>query len=412
MTSRKFLPLSGRLIRRTVLLALLCMVVVLGIQAFFLQQQSKPRYENLVEEVGSTNMALLAVALWDIELAAVQAQVQTIAKRPEIGFVRVRAASGQRFEAGAPELAAQKPTHVMPITAPGSAMVLGQLELTGNPHYLVDGIKMAALRVLLGYGGFTVVICLLMAVMLRRDLQQPLEKMARFASELTPQQLMTPLVLDRPHHEHVDEIDLMAEGFAKLQAGLREHITRLDGLVAERTTQLEKLVKEIQLLSITDALTGVYNRRSIDERLPVEVERARRYAHPLTLMFTDLDHFKQINDTFGHVVGDTVLREVAHYLQSQLRQGVDWIARYGGEEFLIVLPETGLDAAVDAANRLRAGIETLCIAAEGDVHLSVKVSFGLTSYREGEAVDALLARVDALLYRAKTEGRNRVVAEA
>src|SRR5690606_22543076 len=112
-----------------------------------------------------------------------------------------------------------------------------------------------------------------------------------------------------------------------------------DQTVEERTRQLNDLVNEIQRLSITDALTGCYNRRLIEQRLPAEMERSRRYRRPLAVVFVDIDHFKPINDRWGHAAGDEVLREIGRRLLGAVRSQIDWIARYGGEEFLIVLPE-------------------------------------------------------------------------
>jgi len=345
---------------------------------------------------------------------------------------------------------------------------VGTLELVGDPQYLRDTVVHNALQVLLGYGLFTAVVCVLIAVLLRRELHRPLQGMAQFAAQLTPDRLMAPLEIARvPRQGHRDEIDVLAEGFGKLQAGLRGHIANLDSLVAERTRQLEELVQEIHRLSMTDALTGVYNRRSIDERLPSEVERAQRYGRPLAVLFVDLDHFKQINDTHGHPVGDVVLRHMAQRVRETLRGGVDWMARYGGEEFLVVLPEptleaagapaeplrqcypadsdhaawarrgrgalrggvdwlagyggeeflvvrpgTTLEAAVATAERLRECIAAESVEAAGGLVLRVTSSFGVTVCRPGEDSERLLSRVDVLLYEAKLDGRNRVAFSA
>ena len=138
----------------------------------------------------------------------------------------------------------------------------------------------------------------------------------------------------------------------KLQTALHEHIHNLDDLVNERTAQLEKLLEEIRHLSVTDGLTGCYNRRALQDKLPEEIERAQRYHRPLAVVFMDIDHFKQFNDQHGHQLGDEVLRSAAKHVAGTLRQGVDWIARYGGEEFVLVLPETPLEAAIAIAHRL------------------------------------------------------------
>lgn len=409
MTSYKFRSIAAGLIRKTVGAAALCVVIALGLQTAYLWSQHRARLGEVVEMIGSTQVPLLGVALWDIEPRAVQLQIKAIANWPEIGFVRLRATTGQVFEGGDISLANSPPTQVLDIPAPQGKLPVGQLELVADPQYLRDTMLRNTMPVLLGYAMLTTVVCLLMAYLLRRELQRPLQGMARFAAELTPERLMTPLELQRQARPgRVDEIDVLAEGFGKLQAGLRGHIANLDGLVAERTEQLEQLVEEIHRLSMTDALTGAFNRRSIDERLPSEVERAHRYERPLSVMFVDLDHFKQINDSHGHPVGDAVLRHMAQTMRQSLRGGVDWMARYGGEEFLIVLPETELASAVAAAERLREHLALEPVVCGEGLNLRVTSSFGVTACRPDEDSEALLARADALLYDAKLGGRNRV----
>lgn len=404
-----FRPISARLIRRIVLLSALCGACVLALQTWFLWQQHHQRLLAVVETVGDTHVPLLGVALWDIEPQAVMLQVRAIASWPEVGHVRVRAATGQVFEGGDTTLAAVPHSHMVDIPAPRGGPPVGRLELVADPAHLRAVVVRNALQLLLGYGVLVTALCVLIAVMLRRELQTPLESMARFAAELTPDELTRPLQVARsPRRDRVDEIDVLADGIGKLQAGLRGHIANLDELVAERTAQLEQLVEEIHRLSMTDALTGAYNRRSIDERLPSEVERAHRYGRALSVLFVDLDHFKQINDTHGHAVGDAVLRHMVALVREQLRSGVDWIARYGGEEFLVVLPETGLESAVATAERLRERIAVEVIALEGGLHLAVTSSVGVTACRDGDDSDSLMARADALLYEAKLAGRNRV----
>jgi diguanylate cyclase (GGDEF)-like protein len=124
----------------------------------------------------------------------------------------------------------------------------------------------------------------------------------------------------------------------------------------------------------------------------------------------DIDHFKRINDTWGHQTGDRALIEVSTFLRSAVRQDIDWVARYGGEEFLIVLPETSTTAAATFAERLRGNLENLHIGNDGRT-IRVTASFGLATLRtdNDEAPHALLGRADALLYKAKQSGRNRIV---
>jgi two-component system cell cycle response regulator len=165
----------------------------------------------------------------------------------------------------------------------------------------------------------------------------------------------------------------------------------------------------LEALAHTDPLTDVLNRRALTERLANELDRARRYNSMVALLMVDLDHFKRINDTHGHLVGDDVLMEVATMLQHAVRS-VDVVARYGGEEFVIVLPETAEPGAVAFAERIRERVEAHPFATDDGATLRLTASLGVAAF-PGTGVDSvedLFQRADQALYRAKAEGRNRV----
>jgi len=160
---------------------------------------------------------------------------------------------------------------------------------------------------------------------------------------------------------------------------------------------------EVERLMLIDPLTGVANRRLLIARIDEEVARAHRYQRPLTLVFFDADHFKRINDSFGHVVGDKVLVLVAEMLRAGVRE-CDLLGRYGGEEFVVLLIETGLEAALKLAERMRTAIGGHELA---EVPGGITVSAGLAELRQGESAETLLMRSDRALYQAKESGRNR-----
>ena len=166
--------------------------------------------------------------------------------------------------------------------------------------------------------------------------------------------------------------------------------------------------------AITDGLTGLYVRRFTLHRLREELRRARRYSNQLSVVMCDIDHFKRVNDTWGHPAGDAVLIRVAEIINAQLRVEVDVAGRYGGEEFLLVLPETRLSSAVVAAERLRAVIESTDIPVSKEETIRVTMSFGIAQFdvESGEGADAVIARADAALYESKAGGRNCVTAHA
>lgn len=188
---------------------------------------------------------------------------------------------------------------------------------------------------------------------------------------------------------------------------LRQEQEVLEQLVSERTAALEQSVKRAELLALTDSLTGVLNRRAFFESGEQELNRARRYQTPLAMVMIDLDMFKQINDNHGHATGDRVLVAAIDALQSMTRTA-DLFGRIGGEEFAILMPQTGLQAATDLAERLRVTLDTLEIRV-GELTLNVTASFGVAAIDvSNESLAEAMGRADAALYRAKARGRNCV----
>jgi two-component system cell cycle response regulator len=183
--------------------------------------------------------------------------------------------------------------------------------------------------------------------------------------------------------------------------------------VIQRAQMVESTMADnarLEQLAQTDPLTQLLNRRALTERITAEMERALRYDSTLALLMIDLDHFKKVNDTYGHLVGDDVLRDVGQLLSDTIR-GSDIVARYGGEEFLVLLPETDDDGAEKFANRIREAVEEHLFARESLAEpLRLTASIGVAVYPAAriESVEDLFARADAALYRAKADGRNRV----
>ncbi len=212
-----------------------------------------------------------------------------------------------------------------------------------------------------------------------------------------------------------------------LESGADDYLTKPihpDELVARintgiRILSLEQSLRnaneEIRLLSITDALTGCFNRTYLSDRFSQEITRSQRYGHNLSIVLTDIDHFKRVNDTYGHQVGDMVLKAFASCVSSQIREKIDWAVRYGGEEFLIVLPETTSSGAGIMAERLRKAVEGLEVIHDGQ-SIKITASFGGASVDFGGTsrdersltMEQLINLADEQLYKSKNEGRNRI----
>lgn len=183
----------------------------------------------------------------------------------------------------------------------------------------------------------------------------------------------------------------------------------LEGRVQERTQELESLTQQLRDLSNTDQLTGLHNRRHLDTILTEEWERGKRYQRPLAVILMDIDHFKSVNDTHGHPVGDDCLQEIARRVKHGVRWPTDFAARYGGEEFCIILPETEAEGAITVAERIRQLIEESPVDTRGGP-LPITISAGVHSViPNGQfTLQNLLEQADSALYDAKKQGRNRV----
>ncbi|WP_286239612.1 diguanylate cyclase [Neptuniibacter halophilus] len=211
-----------------------------------------------------------------------------------------------------------------------------------------------------------------------------------------------------------EHINSMNRRISRRDVELQEAHHHLEQRVTERTADLEQEIDarrqaEAQLLELasTDPLTRVMNRRAFEDQAVLEIERALRYGREFSLILLDIDHFKQINDQYGHHFGDRVLVSIARLLESCLRN-IDSLCRHGGEEFVLLLPETNTHAAMELAERLRSEIEAFKINENGEtVHLTA--SFGVTTWRRSEVdIQPAVKRADRAMYQAKEEGRNRV----
>ncbi|KQZ62869.1 response regulator PleD [Rhizobium sp. Root149] len=209
-----------------------------------------------------------------------------------------------------------------------------------------------------------------------------------------------------------------------LDLGVNDYLTRpLDPneLVARTLTQIrrkrfnDKLrssVRQTIELAVTDGLTGLHNRRYLDNHLKTLFSRAAARSRPLSVCITDIDRFKSVNDTYGHDAGDEILREFARRIRSTVR-GADLACRYGGEEFVVVMPDTDAHSAASIAERLRGIIEAAPFALPSGGSLQITASLGIASFTAGvETPEQLLKNADRALYEAKNSGRNRVVAAA
>lgn len=242
-------------------------------------------------------------------------------------------------------------------------------------------------------------------VLRRRIRQQVRRQISKEISRVTEKLLpeLRNMVKEEVKRTSLDIINqLKRQTGRQLQSEVKEQIK-------ESTSVLREQAEESEKKAITDGLTGAFNRRFFETKLEEELNLAKRFRNKLCLVMFDIDHFKEVNDTYGHQAGDVILAEVAQVAGSMITS-VDSLCRYGGEEFAVIMPETGVEKAVETAEKIRAAIQDHAFYG-GDRLINVTASFGAAEYPTHSLIkQALIEKADGALYYAKHSGRNNVKA--
>lgn len=348
----------------------------------------KPRLEN---NVRSSPAEVILLAADGRPLLATRTATSALVPLGARSLYRLRAQPGQPMTIEGPHqrevLAVADAPRALPV------IVVAERE---RAEIFAAWIKLLELFVLL-----TAALTLLVGVVaywMGRSIVRPLNSLIAAADGIARGDLNV-----RLHDEAAGEIGHLTRVFNLMTDRLRH--SRAEVLAANQALQSQN--ERLESLSVTDSLTGLYNRKKLDDILTEQFARFQRNHKPYAVLMLDLDHFKSINDNYGHVVGDRVLVSVAVILKQSIRS-IDYAARYGGEEFVLVLVETALEAALDIAERIRFAVENARLDAGNEV-ISITVSLGVAHSRDEDGgPEAALARADHKLYQAKREGRNRV----
>jgi diguanylate cyclase (GGDEF)-like protein len=238
-----------------------------------------------------------------------------------------------------------------------------------------------------------------LAYFLGHTIVRPLKRLSDDAGKVASGDLN----VDIPVHGN-NEVSYLTQVFNHMVSSLRRgraEISQAHEALIEKNSELHQL-------SITDGLTNMFNRKHLMDLFDMEMSRARRYRISFSVLIADIDHFKKINDTYGHLAGDAVLRSIADTLRHVVRE-CDHVGRYGGEEFLIILPSSDATGAIKMAQRIREQISQVSFYNDGN-EISITISVGVAQCNDGEdSVAAILGRADSALYQAKASGRNQVI---
>ena len=291
------------------------------------------------------------------------------------------------------------------VTAQGPASSLGWHVVAREPLALAFAEARRAQGIAIGVGLLVALLGAAIAWLAARRISMDLYALAKAAHEIGEGTAGASIV---PSHSS-REVQILSSALDRMTRRLLAHSQEMEETVRQRTQELQSANQALEMQARCDPLTGLLNRRGLGGQFDFAIALARRSGRPLSLLTVDVDHFKRVNDTHGHGVGDQVLQGLARTLQQRLRRS-DVAARIGGEEFVALLPDTGLEEAQAAADALR-----LAVAAQEHPQVGhITISLGVSALRAGDedSASALMQRADAALYQAKGEGRNRVCVQA
>ncbi|CAI8835049.1 diguanylate cyclase [Pseudomonas neuropathica] len=298
-------------------------------------------------------------------------------------------------------------TSVVTVPTPSSTVLSWSIAVRQPLETALQPARLLMYKLLI-LGVVAAVLFGLVAYYLALYLSRPIEQLARSARQVQNQQPGAQFPLQHPVLEIAQlgqSIDAMTQSLLGKERELQEANASLEATVAQRTAALTQANAELLSLATHDSLTGVYNRRRFDEKLTEYTLLFRRTGRPFSLLLIDADHFKRINDSHGHAVGDDVLQQLAQLIQSSLRT-TDFVARYGGEEFAVLLPEIAKpDTPEVVAEKIRVAVAEAHFPVIGQV--TVSIGIGLADPADNNH-NALIKRADQQLYQAKAAGRNQV----
>lgn len=425
--------LGRRLVLATLVFCLVFTLITVAVRTWTAWRDNLATMTAELSLIDQVYRRTLPKAIWEMDQEALQAQLDSVAQVASVGRFELRILRAGR----APEvLVHQRRERRDPLFAPslhrvltyepypGASETIGELTLTGDEQLLWQRLQREVVSIVVSQIIQSLLLAGLIMWMFNRTVTVHVQHIARHLGELSPANLHRAMRLDRSAMRH-DELSLLEAGVNNLQGNLSTYLDRqhqherdlaahrdhLAELVEERTVELRAANNRLEELSRSDPLTGLANRRHFDEIKEVEFRRARRMGQPLSVLMCDVDFFKLYNDTYGHAMGDQCLQLIAETLKNVFARGGELVARLGGEEFAVLLPGTDNANAHRAAEQLRQLLATRAVPhAASTVSPYVTLSIGVAQLdlASMDTFDQLLQRADQALYRAKSQGRNRI----
>ncbi len=404
--------LSKQLLQSILVIYLLLTFVVTMVHLSVDYQYTKNNIQNELKQIAKTFHPALQTALWELNNEQLHSIVDGMMNIPLIYGVQIKNSSDEilidKFQKNMKKEDSLKYYHQFPIyyQMNENSIYLANVNIYSDDEAIFERLKVGFLMILLNAIIKTAVLIFLFFVAFRKYLEKPLQDLTNTIVKLRVENIdERKITVDMKYD---NELKILHDEFNKLlnKISIEENnrVELLRGMNQKLEFEVEKRTKELQYIAITDGLTQLYNRTKMDMELQKLEGIYKRYGRVFSVIMIDIDYFKSVNDTFGHQVGDSVLKEFAKILKENIRN-TDFIGRWGGEEFLIVCPETSEENATTLALNLRKQIEETLFEKVGHKTMSV----GVAQIKEEMDLDTLINNADNAMYFAKENGRNRVV---
>lgn len=404
--------LSKQLLRSILVIYLLLTFVVTIVHLSVDYQYTKNNIQNELKQIAKTFHSALETSLWELNDEQLKSIVDGMMNIPLIYGVQIKGSADEvlmnRFQKTNTKIENAKYYYQFSIyhQMNENSIYLAKVTIYSDDEAIFERLKVGFLMILLNAIIKTAVLIFLFFVAFRKYLEKPLQDLTNTIVKLRVEETNERKISVDMKYDN--ELKILQDEFNKLLDKIsNEEIKRvelLEEINQKLEFEVEKRTEELEHIAITDGLTQLYNRTKMDIELQKLEGIYKRYGRVFSVIMIDIDYFKSVNDTFGHQVGDSVLKQFATILKQNIRS-TDFIGRWGGEEFLIVCIETSEENAIEIASNLRKKIETTFFEKVGHKTMSV----GIAQMEDGLVLDDLINNADKALYFAKENGRNQVV---
>lgn len=405
--------LSRQLLQSILVIYLILTFVVTMVHLSVDYQYTKNNIQNELKQIAKTFHPALETALWELNDEQLYSIVDGMMNIPLIYGVQIKSNSNKilmnKFENNIDKTENLKYYHQFNIhhEMNGNSIYLADIIIYSHEAVIFERLKVGFLMILLNAIIKTAVLVFLFIVAFRKYLEKPLQDLTNTIVKLRVEDTNEKKISVDMKYDN--ELKILQDEFNKLlnKISIEENkrVELLRGINQKLEFEVQKRTQELEHIAITDGLTQLYNRTKMEIELQKLEEIYKRYGRVFSVIMLDIDYFKSVNDTFGHQVGDSVLKQFAKILKENIRN-TDFIGRWGGEEFLVVCPETSEENATKFALNLRKNIENAHFEKVGQITMSI----GVSQMKEGVDLDTLINNADNAMYFAKENGRNKVIA--